>query len=376
MTTKRIIVLGAGRVGGAMAWDLARDGEFRVTVADVSEAALGRLQGLETRKADLSTAAGVAAAVEGADLVIGAVPGFMGFETVKAVLQAGKNIVDISFFPEDPFGLDSLAKEKGCVAVMDCGVAPGCGNILLGHMATQLDRVDSFVTLVGGLPVVRNWPFEYQAGFSPIDVIEEYTRPSRYVAHGKEVVMPALSEPELIDFPGIGTLEAFNTDGLRTLLHTIDAPFKIEKTLRYPGHIEKMRMLREVGFFGKEPIDVGGVKVAPLDLTTKLLFPMWQMKEGDEDFTILRVIVEGEKNGRRATHTFDMLDRYDSATGVTSMARTTGYTCTAVARLVASGRYTHKGISPPEFVGRETGCRDFVLAELQKRGIRFTESVD
>ena len=187
--------------------------------------------------------------------------------------------------------------------------------------------------------------------------------------------MPALSEPELIEFPGIGTLEAFNTDGLRTLLHTIDAPFKIEKTLRYPGHIEKMRMLREVGFFGKEPIDVGGVKVAPLDLTTKLLFPMWQMKEGDEDFTILRVTVEGEKNGRTVTHTFDMLDRYDPATSVTSMARTTGYTCTAVARLVASGGYTRKGISPPEYVGREPGAKDFVLGELLKRGIRFTETV-
>ena len=376
MPNKHIIVLGAGRVGAAMARDLAQDGEFQVTVADVSDAALARLQGLGTRKAELSSPAGVAAAVDGADLVIGAVPGFMGFETVKAVLEAGKDIVDISFFPEDPFELDDLAKEKDCVAVMDCGVAPGCGNILLGHMATQLDRVDRFVTLVGGLPVVRTWPFEYQAGFSPIDVIEEYTRPSRYVAHGKEVVMPALSEPELIEFPGIGTLEAFNTDGLRTLLHTIDAPFKIEKTLRYPGHIEKMRMLREVGFFGKEPIDVGGIKVAPLDLTTKLLFPMWQMKEGDEDFTILRVIVEGEKDGRRVMHTFDMLDRYDPASGVTSMARTTGYTCTAVARLVASGRYTRKGISPPEFVGREPGCRDFVLAELQKRGIRFTETID
>ena len=375
MTTKHIIVLGAGRVGAAMARDLAKDGEFQVTVADVSEAALGRLQGVGTRKADLSNMAGVSAAVEGADLVVGAVPGFMGFETVKAVLQAGKDIVDISFFEEDPFRLDDLAKEKGCVAVTDCGVAPGCGNILLGHMATQLDKVHRFITLVGGLPVVRSWPFEYQAGFSPIDVIEEYTRPSRYVAHGQEVIMPALSEPELIEFPGIGTLEAFNTDGLRTLLHTIDAPFKIEKTLRYPGHIEKMRMLREVGFFGKEPIDVGGVKVAPLDLTTKLLFPMWQMKEGDEDFTILRVTVEGEKNGRTVTHTFDMLDRYDPATSVTSMARTTGYTCTAVARLVASGGYTRKGISPPEYVGREPGAKDFVLGELLKRGIRFTETV-
>jgi len=374
---KNIVVLGAGRVGSAMIKDLAKDPEFQVTAVDASEANLARVagKGVAARQADLSKAAAVKSAVKDADIVVGAVPGFMGFATVKAVLEAGKDIVDICFFPEDPFLLDELAKSKGLTALTDIGVAPGCDNLILGHLQTQLDRVVRFECLVGGLPVVRSWPYEYKAGFSPIDVLEEYTRPARYVAHGKEVVLPALSEPELIEFPGIGTLEAFNTDGLRTLIDTVDAPFKKEKTLRYPGHIEKMRMLRETGFFRKDPVDVGGSKVVPLELTTRLLFPLWQMREGEEDFTVMRVIVEGEKGGRTRTYVYDLLDRYDQATKTTSMARTTGYTCTAAVRMVAKGLYKRKGVSPPEHVGREKGCWAFIREELAKRNVVFRETV-
>jgi saccharopine dehydrogenase-like NADP-dependent oxidoreductase len=370
---KRITVLGAGRVGATMALDLAQD--FQVTVADVSEPALERLRarGLATLRKDLSRPQEVRDAVAEADLVVGAVPGFMGYSTFKAVLEAGRPIVDISFFPEDPFELDDLAQEKGLVAIMDAGVAPGCDNLILGDCARRMDRLDAFECYVGGLPAVRTWPFEYKAGFSPVDVIEEYTRPARYVAHGKEIVMPALSEPEPMDFAGIGTLEAFNTDGLRSLIHTVDCPFMKEKTLRYPGHIEKMRMLREAGFFGLEPIDVGGAKVAPMDLTTRLLFPLWQMEEGDEDFTVMRVIVEGEKDGRRVRERWDLLDRYDRETKTTSMARTTGYTCTATVRLVASGLYAEPGLAPPEFVGRQEGCWDFIRKDLARHGVVWKE---
>ena len=373
---KKICVLGAGRVGATMALDLAREGEFEVTVADRSEAALARLaaRGITTLVKDLSRAGEVASAIQGADLVVGAVPGFMGFATMRTVLEAGRSMVDISFFPEDPFQLDGLAKDQGLIAIMDSGVAPGCDNLIVGDFQRRLDSITNFECYVGGLPAIRTWPFEYQAGFSPIDVVEEYTRPARYVAYGQEVVLPALSEPELMDFPGVGTLEAFNTDGLRSLLHTVDAPFKKEKTLRYPGHIEKMRMLREAGFFGLTPIDVGGVQVAPMDLTTRLLFPMWQMKEGDEDFTIMRVKVEGTKDGRKVSHVFDLLDRYDRATKTTSMARTTGYTCTATVRMVASGRFTQKGIAPPEFVGRVPGCWDFIRADLARHGVNWVET--
>ena len=217
---QHVVVLGAGRVGGAMALDLAS--EFRVTVADRSEAALARMaaRGLAVRHANLADSEGVKAAVADADLVVGAVPGFMGFATAQAVLEAGKPLVDISFFDDDCFRLDALAKAQGVTAIVDCGIAPGCHNIILGDLARQWDKVTSFECLVGGLPVVRSWPYEYQAGFSPIDVIEEYTRPSRYVKDGRIVTFPALSEPELVEFEGLGTLESFNTDGLSSILNT------------------------------------------------------------------------------------------------------------------------------------------------------------
>lgn len=374
----KIVVLGAGRVGSAIARDLAAEGEFEVVAADLSQGALDRLaesSGIATRRTDLGDPAEVAAAVRPADLVVGAVPGSMGFATVKRVIECGKPIVDISFFEEDPLLLDDLARDKGVTAVVDCGIAPGCGNIILGYLETVLERLHSFECLVGGLPVVRTWPYEYKAVFSPADVIEEYTRPARYVSHGRVVSMPALSEPELIDFPGVGTLEAFNTDGLRSLITTVKAPFMKERTLRYPGHIEKMRMLRETGFFRKEPVDLPGGRVSPLELTAKLLFHEWRLGEGEEDITVMRVTVEGEKEGRKVRHVFDLLDRYDAATGITSMARATGYTCTAGVRAVARGLYRRPGISPPEFLGREPGCYLFVMQELAKRGVVFRESV-
>jgi saccharopine dehydrogenase-like NADP-dependent oxidoreductase len=369
-----VVILGAGRVGGAMALDLAPD--FKVTVADRSDAALARMReaGLATRSADLADPARVAAAVADAEIVVGAVPGFMGFATARAVLEAGRPLVDISFFDEDCFELDALAKSQKLTAIVDCGIAPGCGNLILGDLSRQWDRVDAFECLVGGLPVVRTWPYEYKAGFSPIDVIEEYTRPARYVKDGRTVTLPALSEPELQDFEGLGTLESFNTDGLRSIIKTFPGvPDMKEKTLRYPGHIEKMRVLRETGFFSKKPLPLGQGSVVPLDLATALLFPLWQMHEGDEDFTVMRVTVEGEKGGQRMRKELNLLDRYDRATRTTSMARTTGYTCTAAVRLLAKGGFSRKGISPPEFVGQEPGAWDFIREELAKRGVVFRE---
>jgi lysine 6-dehydrogenase len=371
----KIVILGGGRVGSAMARDLAREPRFEVTVVDASAEALRRLEGwgLKTERADLADPAAVGRAVRDHDLVVGAVPGFMGFATLKAVLEADKDVVDISFFDEDPFRLDDLARERGRTAIVDCGVAPGCSNLVLGRMAAELDRVDSFVCLVGGLPAERTWPFEFKAVFSPIDVLEEYTRPARFKRFGRMVTLPALTEVELVDVPGVGTLEAFNTDGLRTLLR-MDVPSMVEKTMRYPGHADKMRMLRETGFFKTEPLEVGGAQVRPLDLTARLLFSSWHLGPGEEDVTAMRIEIEGEKDGRRVRRTWDLLDRYDRATETTSMARTTGYTCTAAVRLVAAGLFDRKGISPPEFVGRDAAAYDFMLRELATRGVVFRET--
>ena len=363
---KKIVVLGAGLVGGAMAIDLAKDHE--VTSVDISEEALLALEGhgIATVKADVSAEDELKALVKDFDLVIGAVPGFMGFETMKRVIEAGKNIVDISFYPEDPFELDALAIKHDVVAVMDCGVAPGMGNIILGYHNERM-KIDNYECLVGGLPVQRQWPYEYKAVFSPIDVIEEYTRPARYVVNGQEVVKEALSDTELIHFEGVGTLESWNSDGLRSLIKTMEIPNMIEKTLRYPGCVEYLKVLRETGFFSEEPVEVKGASIRPIDLTAKLLFPLWKLKPGEEDYTAMRIKIRGE--GKKLTYT--LLDRFNKATNTISMARTTGYTATAVANLVLDGKYTHKGISPPEYLGKEEANFEYVLNYLAERGVEY-----
>ena len=374
-----LLVLGAGLVGAPIVKDLAADGDTHVTVADFNDKALARLtaiDGVGTVQTDLTDKPALERILRPADLVVNAVPGFMGFATLKAIIQSGKNVVDIAFFPEDPFLLDDLAKAKGVTAVVDCGVAPGMSNMLVAHCHRQLDRTNSAIIYVGGLPEIRRWPYEYKAVFSPIDVIEEYVRPAFYMENGVVVERPALSDPEYIEFPGIGTLEAFNTDGLRSLYKTLKIPNMKEKTLRYPGHIEKMAILRASGFFSTEAIDVDGQKIRPLDVTAKLLFPMWQLEEKEVDITVMKIRVVGDKDAQPIRITWNLVDRYDPESGIHSMARTTGYTATAVTRLIKDGHFNRKGVIPPEYIGNEAGCMDFILKDLAKRGVVYRESVE
>jgi len=373
----KIIVLGAGLVGGPMAIDLAKESTFEVTCADISKKNLDKLSSfpITTIQKDLSDPENVRSLVKDCDYVINAVPGFMGFQTVKTIIESGKDLVDIAFFPEDAFLLDDLAKKHNVTAIVDCGVAPGMSNILTGYAHHLLDETETALTYVGGLPRVRQWPYEYKAVFSPIDVIEEYTRPARYIENGKLVIKPALSDPELINFPEIGTLEAFNSDGIRSLATTINAPNIKEKTLRYPGHIEIMRILRETGFFSQEEIEVKGTKVKPMDLTAKLMFPKWELKNNETDITVMQVIVEGKKDGKNVRYIYDLFDERDEKTGIHSMARTTGYTATVALRMVINGLYNHKGISVPEFIGKHPECVKFLLTGLAERGVVYHETI-
>ena len=366
---KKIVVLGCGLVGRVMAVDLSKDHE--VTSVDISKQNLDKITTSDVLKLckDVSDISVLNEVIKDCDLVVGALPGFMGYETMKRVIKAKKNIVDISFYAEDPFGLDKLAKENNVIAVMDCGVAPGMGNIIFSHHDKTM-KITDYECLVGGLPKKREWPFEYQAVFSPIDVIEEYVRPARYVQNKSLIIKEALSDTELIHFDEIGTLESWNSDGLRTLIETMShVPNMIEKTLRYPGCVEYLKVLRECGYFSYDPIEVNGTKVRPIDVTAKLLFPKWQMKEGDEDFTIMRIKITGNEKNKEVQYTYTLLDRFQKDT--ISMARTTGFTCTAVANLVLNNKFIQTGISPPEFLGEHF---DFVNKYLKKRGVIYNVS--
>jgi len=374
----KVIILGAGLVGGPMVLDLAGDLDIQVTVVDINEKNLSKFAGkgdIKIIQADLSKPEIIGQLVKPFDMVLSAVPGFMGFQTLKTIIEAGKNVVDIAFFPEDMFDLDALAKKHSVTAVSDMGVAPGMSNLLVGYADHQLDKTEKVLIYVGGLPKIRKWPYQYKAVFSPADVIEEYTRPARYIQYGREVVKPALSEPELMDFDGIGTLEAFNSDGLRSIARTVKGEFMVEKTLRYPGHIELMKVFRESGFFSQDEIDLHGVRIKPIDFTSRLLFEQWELHEGEEDITVMKVIVEGVRSLERVTLTWDLFDTFDHETGIHSMARTTGYAATTVLRMIKSGMFTQKGVIAPEMIGKDEKCVDYILRGLAERGVIYRKKL-
>jgi len=373
----KITVLGGGLVGRVIARDLAREKGFRIIVADRDEGKLARLraESLATTTVDLADDAAVRKAIADADVVVGAAPGHMGYRLLRLVIEAGKPYADIAFMPEDFLQLDGLARERGVTAVVDCGVAPGLSNLLCGRAEHEFDSVERMLILVGGLPKNRLWPFEYRVVFSAVDVIEEYLRPARWVEHGRLVTKPALTDVEPVDLPRVGTVEAFNTDGLRSLATTLHAPFMKEKTLRWPGHVEKMRMLRETGFLSQEPIDVAGTRVRPYDMTTKLLFDAWRLPEGEADLTVMRVEATGVVGGAPKTWTWDLYDEADPATGYHSMARVTGFPCAIVARMLASGELARPGVQPPERLAGDDRFFERMMDELRARGVTITRTI-
>lgn len=398
-TPTRVLVLGAGMVGSVIAADLALDltrvttamddapvdERFRVRVADASEKALqiaarrtrGQAQFIEADLSDMTTLARLAA---DSDIVVNALPGWLGYRALEAVITVGRPCCDIAFMPEAATKLDGMARDRGVLAITDCGVAPGMSNVFAGLAQQRLSRMDLLSIMVGGLPKYPQPPFHYKAPFSPVDVIEEYTRPARMRINGQMVTRLALSDVEHIQTHQLGTLEAFNTDGLRSLLDTIDAPTLLEKTLRYPGHAAMMRSFRDAGLLDDEPVGVGTadgaqVRVRPIDVASRVLFPKWTYAEGEADATYMRVTAEGlSHQGTMVRLRWDLYDEFDPRTGFPSMSRVTAYPCTAFVRMIVDGVFSgdaaHKGVLPPESIVTELiGSR--LLAEMEARNVRY-----
>ena len=364
--TPKIITLGGGMVGSAIARDLKQSG-FVVTVADREESLKEKLAlfDIEYLALDFSNLNAVSRAVHDFDLVIGAVPGFMGFSILKTVLQAGKNIADISFMPEDSREMDELAKSNAVTAVTDAGVAPGLSNLIFGKELAEFDQLETAKCYVGGLPQNPQPPWWYKSVFSPIDVIEEYTRPARLVGNGTEITKPAMSEIEQIEIDRVGTLDAFNSDGLRSLLN-LPIPNMIEKTLRYSGHIQKIIEMRDDGLFNPDVIEE----------TAQSLINEWVPEKTDYDQTIMRLEFNGLKNGNEVSKKYDLLDYYDEGNNITSMARTTGYTCSAVAHALLSGDFSKKGVFTMESFADNKNLVQQILNYLSVRNINFSTEIN
>lgn len=382
---KRVMVLGAGRVGHVIARDLSSDKDVELVVADRRGSLLSGLaeqeeSNVKTVIADLGRAEAVTELVADCDLVVGALPGSLGFTALQGVVAAGKACVDISFMPEDPATLQGLAVETGAVVLYDFGVAPGMSNLLAAREAARLTPARHIGIMVGGLPRKRTHPWEYSAPFSPEDVIEEYVRPARIRVNGEDLTRPALTGLEYIDIPGIGTLEAFHSDGLRSLLQSLDCPNMEEKTLRYPGHRDRIKLLSEAGFFDMTPIDVEGMSIAPRKVSLRLLESAWKPDEDSDEFTVMRVAVTGghAAGGKFFKSVWTLLDYTDRDRNETSMARTTGFPAAIAARrlLVEGPALLEPGLHPPESLATNDDFFEMLISELDKRNVHYLKEND
>ncbi|MEE3241742.1 MAG: saccharopine dehydrogenase C-terminal domain-containing protein [Candidatus Neomarinimicrobiota bacterium] len=356
-----IFQIGSGMVGSAMALDLANN--HNVFLSDNNKKSLTKVQSqnhsIKIQQIDVTNKNALSEWIQPADVVLLAVPGFLGYETLKTIIEAGKDVVDISFAPENVLDLSPLAEKNNVISIVDAGVAPGIPNYLLGYWNSRMN-IESFEYYVGGLPKNPIPPFYYKAPFSPIDVIEEYTRPARMMINGQLKTKPALSEIETILFEEVGKLEAFNTDGLRSILSTMNhIPNMKEKTLRYPRHAQLMENYRNKGLFDKDNIQE----------TSRQLFEDWKLEKNEAEFTIMDIIIEGTKEKIE----YHLYDEFDTTSQISSMARTTGYTATATVNLILERLWIDSGVFPPEIIGEKEQCMHHILNYLEDRNITITK---
>ena len=373
----KIAILGGGLVGTPMALDLNKNKNYLVKLADICETRLERAKkaGVSCSQVDLLKDDQLEQFIADADFVLNALPGDVGYQSIKRAIIAGKSGVDIAFYPEDFSELDELAAEKGLCWVVDMGVAPGMSHLLSAFGTRELDTTDDIKIYVGGLPKSKDSYWQYKAPFSPSDVIEEYTRPARFVRDHQLVQMPALTEQELLSFPVVGELEAFNSDGLRSLIKSLKVPNMIEKTLRYPGYVDKINVLKEAGLFSTDETIVKGKSVRPLDVTSALLFDQWKLKDEEVDFTVMQIRVSGSLKGESKTVVYDLYDEYDPITKVHSMARTTGYTATVMLDLIIKKVFFIPGVHAPEMLAFHEDVVLKILEGLKNRGVVYHKTL-
>ena len=349
-----IYQIGSGMIGQAMALDLAKS--HKIHLADLKienvRKEIKDHPAIITYDLDVLNRQKLSSFIKKADMVLLAVPGYLGYNALETIISSGKNVVDISFSPENIMKLNDIAIKNNVTAIFDAGVAPGLPNYIFGYH-DSFEDIKSFKYYVGGLPKFPKQPFNYKAPFSPIDVIEEYTRPARMIINGKLMTKPALSGIENINFKNSLMLEAFNTDGLRSLLITMNHVKNMsEKTLRYPGHVKLIKSYIKKGTLQNNE-------------TIKKLFKEWKLGPEEIEFTLLKV--ELQTNDK--TINYELYDEYDKVDNITSMARTTGYTATASINLILEKLFTEKGVFPPESVSNNKKIFNFILKYLSKRKV-------
>lgn len=366
-------------MGRAVAYDLARsEGVDGITLADADAGraeearAIAASGKVGTALLDVDDGDAVAAAMEGHDVAVSCVPYRFNLELSKAAIEAGTHMCDLggnNDVVRRQLCLDAKARRAEVTVIPDCGLAPGMATVLAADALRRMDRVAEIHIRVGGLPLEPSGPLDYMLLFNPAGLVNEYREAPVVIRSGEVRLAEPLGELEAIEFPEpFGRLEAFNTSGgTSTLPQTLLG--KVQeldyKTIRYPGHRDKVKCMMDLGLFDEAPVAAGGVDVVPRDLTEALLAERLP-REGD-DVVLLRVRAEGVAEGRERTLTYTIVDRRDPATGLTAMQRTTAFPASIVARMLGSGEIDQRGVVPQELVVPTVRF----IEEMERRGVQI-----
>ena len=376
-----VAVFGAGNIGRVVSLYLIESDLIdSVTVFDISRERLDNLakeaysDKLSTVRSDVLRDPKVTKMIRNFDAVSSLLPGNIGDIAYGMSIGCKTNLVDTSYTSTDPFKFDKRAKESNVVIVPDAGVAPGLSNLLVGHAVSEFDTVDKVAIYVGGLPQKPKPPVYHGVNWSVSDLLEEYSREARIVRGGKIETVEPLSGREDFFFKGFGLLEAFYTDGLRTLLKTIKANEMYEKTLRYSGHLDFIAPMYKMGFFSKTAVSVDNCNVKPIDFSSKI-FQRSIFNPNMIDILLMEIIVRGKKNGKDIEINFHVIDYYDKENKVSAMARTTGYTNAATVELILTGKL-ESGIQPLENIGMNKKNFEFIIKRLERNGIKIERNVE
>jgi lysine 6-dehydrogenase len=378
----KYVVIGAGMMGSAAAYDLAKTNpQDEIILADINiqqarsvAASIG--PNVTPVRIDVNNNRDVVKLIEGSGAVISAVSYSVNYQMTKAAIEAGVSMCDLggnNDVVEKQMTLDEQAKEKGITIVPNCGLAPGLINILAMEGAKEFDTLDSIHLRVGGLPQHPRPPLYYQIVFSVEGLINEYVEKATVIQDGELKLIDPMSGLEEIEFPPpFGTLEAFNTSGgLSTLTKVFAGKLKNldYKTIRYKGHCEKFKTLLDLGFATNEPMMVGGSVKTNREFFADLLRK--KLDYGDKDVVLARATITGRTAAAEKTLVYEFIDYYDEATKMTAMMRTTAFPTSIVAQMLANGIITQRGVIVPELC--VPGKR--MIDELAKRNVKITKKV-
>jgi lysine 6-dehydrogenase len=377
----KILVLGAGKQGGAAAFDLLRSPQIEaVGIADQDGEALESLRvrladpRVQLHQADAFDHATLVELLRPCDACINAMSSSISLDVTRAAIEAGIHLCDLGGSSEvvsQQLKLDTAAFEKGVTVVPDCGLAPGLATILAAHGIRRLDETHSVHIRVGQLPQKPKPPLNFLRAYPTEALMDRYSQRAVIIRDGVRLSVEPLTEVETIEFPEpYGNLEAFNTSGgLSTLASTFAGKVRNLdfKSIRYPGHCATLRPLLDLGFFQRQALPIGAAEVSPREITAKLLEE--QLKADPQDVVLLRVTIVGAKFGGRRRLEYELIDVADEARDMTAGMRCTGFTASVVVQLLAQGAIDRHGVVPPE----RCVPAEVLIEELRQRGLDLVQ---